>query len=109
MTNSLGHLFEKERINLEPMSKRDKHKAKLLDGNHGYARQLFRPLIPFRFATLKFGQCPVLEPSQIRPSGNNRVQIKLIGLEPDQQTPAFDVGYPRSGVIGRKPHHGPGS
>src|SRR5258707_5691085 len=100
MTNSLGHLLEKERINLEPMSKRDKHKAKLLDGNHGYARQLFRPLIPFRFATLKFGQCPVLEPSQIRPSGNNRVQIKLIGLEPDQQTPAFDVGYPRIGVIG---------
>jgi hypothetical protein len=33
MTNSLGHLLEKERINLEPMSKRDKLKAKLLDGN----------------------------------------------------------------------------
>jgi hypothetical protein len=44
MTNSLGHLLEKERINLEPMSKRDKLKAELLDGNHGYARQLFSRL-----------------------------------------------------------------
>jgi hypothetical protein len=32
-----------------------------------------------------------------------------IGLEPDQQTRAFDVGYPRGSVITREPHHAPGS
>jgi hypothetical protein len=68
-----------------------------------------RPLIPFRPGPLKFVQCPVLEPSQIRPSGNDFLWIMGMGFEPDQQTPALDVGYPRGGVIARKPRSSPRS